>query len=69
MLHPVLKAAYFRQYNWPQEWIDEALRLLREEWTDHYCPEAHPSAPSAGGIPLPIKPRRPGHLSALRTSL
>lgn len=69
MLHPALKTAYFRQHNWPQEWIDEALRLLREEWTDHYRPEAQPSALSAGDIPPPLKPRRPGHLSAQRSSL
>ena len=27
---------YFRNQDWPEEWIEEALRLIRGEWFSRY---------------------------------
>ncbi|KAH9856050.1 hypothetical protein C2E23DRAFT_714691, partial [Lenzites betulinus] len=39
-LHPRYKLQYFRDANWEEGWIDEALVILRREWKDYYKPAA-----------------------------
>ena len=36
VLHPRYKTQYFRNQDWPEEWIEEALRLIRGEWFSRY---------------------------------
>jgi hypothetical protein len=36
VLHPKYKLTYFRAKKWPQPWIDAALVVLREQWSNHY---------------------------------
>lgn len=45
VLHPQHKLQYFRDENWPEEWITEAVDLLRAEWTEYYKP-APPEVPN-----------------------
>jgi hypothetical protein len=35
VLHPGLKLAYFRQQNWPLEWIENAKRITRTEFNGY----------------------------------
>lgn len=53
VLHPRLKTYYFTHHKWPQEWIDEALDLLRSVWSD-YKPEPvrEPSRPEPVSVPV-----------------
>ncbi len=44
VLHPQHKLQYFRDENWPEEWITEAIDLLHAEWTEYYKP-APPEEP------------------------
>ncbi|OJT02154.1 Zinc finger BED domain-containing protein RICESLEEPER 2 [Trametes pubescens] len=57
ILHPGLKTQYFRDQDWPEEWITAAVELTRDEWTTYYkpapvpvpaadAPAAHPNAPA-----------------------
>ena len=68
VLHPAFKTQYFDQHHWPDEWVEEALRLCREEWKESYRPA--PSSLTAE-IPPPLPPPnyRPGHISAHNASL
>lgn len=36
VLHPGLKLQYFRNQQWEKDWIDEAKRLVRQEYHAHY---------------------------------
>jgi hypothetical protein len=36
VLHPGMKLEYFRKQKWPEEWIEEAERLVREEYVAKY---------------------------------
>ena len=38
VLHPKYKLMYFQSKKWPEEWIDAARLVLREQWTSHYKP-------------------------------
>jgi len=38
VLHPKYKLSYFRSKNWPEEWIDAARAVLREQWSSYYKP-------------------------------
>ena len=38
VLHPAYKGQYFADHEWPQAWVDEALHLVREEWSKFYKP-------------------------------
>lgn len=55
VLHPSFKLDYFKRANWEKDWIDEAIRLIREEWETYYKPaaapvaSAQPSASTSGG--------------------
>ncbi|KZT31330.1 hypothetical protein SISSUDRAFT_995278, partial [Sistotremastrum suecicum HHB10207 ss-3] len=40
VLHPAYKLQYFRDHSWPEDWIQTALTLVRDEWQDHYKPAA-----------------------------
>lgn len=47
MLHPRFKLDYFKRAGWEKEWIEEATRLIREEWEKHYKPKARRSVQRA----------------------
>jgi hypothetical protein len=36
VLHPGLKLKYFRQHEWKKEWIEQAERILHEEYAASY---------------------------------
>jgi hypothetical protein len=36
VLHPGLKLEYFRQQQWPEDWIDTAENIVRKEYIDKY---------------------------------
>ncbi|TDL14853.1 hypothetical protein BD410DRAFT_699373, partial [Rickenella mellea] len=36
LLHPRYKTAYFAKQNWPSEWVDTAIQILRAEWQKNY---------------------------------
>ena len=36
MLNPAYKLQYFRKAGWPEDWIEEARRLLTEKWDTKY---------------------------------
>ena len=38
MLHPKYKLSYFRSKNWPEEWVDAARTVLREQGSAYYKP-------------------------------
>jgi hypothetical protein len=38
VLHPAFKTTYFRNHKWPEEWIEEAVGLLRADWRANYKP-------------------------------
>ncbi|EFP87870.2 uncharacterized protein PGTG_14585 [Puccinia graminis f. sp. tritici CRL 75-36-700-3] len=38
VLHPSFKDEYFKLAKWKPEWIQEAIRLTREMWENHYKP-------------------------------
>jgi hypothetical protein len=38
VLHPKYKLSYFRLKKWPEEWIDTARTVLREQWVLYYKP-------------------------------
>ncbi|PIL32862.1 hypothetical protein GSI_04980 [Ganoderma sinense ZZ0214-1] len=40
VLHPRYKTNYFRTQDWPEDWISEAVDLIRGEWTARYKPAA-----------------------------
>ena len=49
VLHPRYKINYFRTQEWPEDWITEAMDLIRGEWTSRYKPAApSPSAQAKG---------------------
>ncbi|KAH8993543.1 hypothetical protein EDB86DRAFT_2805526 [Lactarius hatsudake] len=39
VLHHRFKTFYFSHHKWPQEWIEEALSLLRMVWRAKYRPD------------------------------
>ena len=55
VLHPAYKDKYFCKAGWPEEWIQEALRLACDEWKAHYKP-----------VPklIPVPRTKPGRRSA-----
>jgi hypothetical protein len=38
VLHPKYKLSYFRTKKWPEEWIETAKEVLREQWLTNYKP-------------------------------
>lgn len=36
VLHPGLKLEYFRQHDWEREWVEQAEKLVREEYSANY---------------------------------
>lgn len=53
MLHPAYKLAYFRKAGWPEEWVEEARRLITEEWKARYKPGTGSEANGAAGNDAP----------------
>lgn len=37
VLHPSYKLRYFEKAGWTAEWVKEAVRILREDFTEHYA--------------------------------
>ncbi|KAL1949782.1 hypothetical protein VTO73DRAFT_8663 [Trametes versicolor] len=52
ILHPGHKLQYFRDENWPEEWINEAVELLHAEWRQYYKP-APPEQPEEAPADAP----------------
>ena len=48
-----MKTRYFRDQDWPEEWIKEALRLVRETWAAHYKPVVPPPPREPRQHPVP----------------
>lgn len=72
VLHPAYKTQYFADHEWEPEWTEEALRLVREEWTKHYKPATEvkreePGTDDTVAVRSSNLLRRPGHLSAQAT--
>lgn len=73
VLHPGLKTQYFRDQDWPEEWIMAAVELTRDEWTTYYKPAApapdppavNPNPPAANA---PASHNGTGRCSAQRVS-
>jgi len=38
VLHPKYKLTYFQSKKWPEEWVDAARLVLREQWMTYYKP-------------------------------
>ena len=36
VLHPGLKLEYFRQHDWEKEWIEQAEKMVHEEYAANY---------------------------------
>lgn len=36
VLHPGLKLEYFRRHQWEKEWIEQAVKMVREEYSANY---------------------------------
>ncbi|OJT02035.1 hypothetical protein TRAPUB_7505, partial [Trametes pubescens] len=43
ILHPQHKVQYFRDEGWPEEWVQTAIDLVREEWNTFYKPKNAPA--------------------------
>jgi hypothetical protein len=48
VLHPGMKLEYFRNHHWEEEWVEEAERLVREEYIAQYEKVANESTPQPG---------------------
>ncbi|TBU55541.1 hypothetical protein BD310DRAFT_825649 [Dichomitus squalens] len=48
-MHPAYKLAYFRKADWPEEWIQEARRMVTHEWTMRYKPTPAANARASVG--------------------
>ncbi|OJT01847.1 hypothetical protein TRAPUB_10054, partial [Trametes pubescens] len=53
ILHPGHKLQYFRDENWPEEWITEAVELLRAEWREYYKPAPEEPEEAPADAPAP----------------
>ncbi|KAL1937892.1 hypothetical protein VTO73DRAFT_12785 [Trametes versicolor] len=42
ILHPKHKLQYFRDQEWDEEWINDTLKLIRDEWRTYYKPKSAP---------------------------
>ncbi|KAL1940908.1 hypothetical protein VTO73DRAFT_7544 [Trametes versicolor] len=51
ILNPRYKREYFHLREWPTEWVNEAVKIARDEWQTYYKPKpaAHPPAPRPAG--------------------
>lgn len=47
VLHPHYKIQYFRDKDWQEEWIAEAINITRSEWTTFYKVQANDAPPAA----------------------
>ena len=82
VLHPAYKTQYFVDHEWQPDWVEETLRLIREEWEKFYKPttseaikreddddtqDSEPVIPSQASELACGRNRHPGHLSARAT--
>ena len=57
-MHPGYKLSYFRKADWPEDWIQEARRLVTHEWTMRYKPTTvTPSATASSESSAHSRPR------------
>jgi len=54
VLHPELKLKYFRLREWEKEWIEQAEKLVREEYTASYEKAATPEETSVESSPVQV---------------
>lgn len=52
-MNPNLKTAYFSKNNWEASWIDTAIGLVRDLWTERYKP-APTTATTPQSVSLPV---------------
>jgi hypothetical protein len=52
VLHPGMKLQYFRNQQWEKDWIEEAERLVREEYHANYEKETSSVEPTQPTKPL-----------------
>ncbi len=57
-MDPRKKTAYFRSQDWPEEWISEAVELVRTEWRNHYKPVPASIVSTSEAAPSAAKPGR-----------
>nr|VWO98345.1 PPM-type phosphatase domain-containing protein [Ganoderma boninense] len=53
ILHPRYKTSYFCTQEWPEEWISEAVDIIRGEWTSRYKPATPPADKGKDRAPRP----------------
>ena len=54
VLHPGLKLKYFRLREWEKEWIDQAEKMVREEYAANYEKAAAPEETSVEASPAQV---------------
>ena len=54
VLHPGLKLEYFRLREWEKEWIDQAEKMVREEYAANYEKAAAPEETSVEASPAQV---------------
>ena len=54
VLHPGLKLEYFRLREWKKEWIDQAKKMVREEYAANYEKAAAPEETSVEASPAQV---------------
>ncbi|KIJ29107.1 hypothetical protein M422DRAFT_188910 [Sphaerobolus stellatus SS14] len=41
-MHPSYKLAYFKQQQWPEDWVEQVLSIVRKVWKEKYLPQVKP---------------------------
>ncbi|KAE9397064.1 hypothetical protein BT96DRAFT_823836 [Gymnopus androsaceus JB14] len=52
VLHLSYKLTYFKSLNWTDEWINEAVDIMRKAWTARYKPSAASAGTAASAPPV-----------------
>lgn len=60
VLHPAYKLQYFRDQDWPAEWINEAVDIIKTEWVHNYKPDAPAAEPEPEPAPRPSSSQSKG---------
>lgn len=67
VLNPRYKTQYFYLKNWPAAWIEEALDVIKAEWTANYKGRGSHADNANTGAPPNGSRTHPGHHSAQRS--
>ncbi|RDX41720.1 hypothetical protein OH76DRAFT_1364051, partial [Lentinus brumalis] len=63
VMDPRKKLSYFQAQEWPEEWVSEAVDLVKTEWRDNYKPRVVPAIAAATDR-VPTTAPKPGRRSA-----